>query len=284
MENLLQQFLDRVSVTKSENTHRTYGEQLSQIFPDKVVTFDVDYLVQKLRGWKEKGLSRNTINMRLGAYYELMKFAVRRGIAVPGFGELEDIVKNYKKEKKVRIAATEDQVEALINKTNELKYKAIFYIMYYCGLRVGEVVKLNMNDIKEGDFLLVSSEEGETKNKKERLVPMPPHVANMVKTYILNERVGIPLNSDKPLFVTDNGRIKRNTIQQQISRYAKALGLEGISAHTFRHGCATRLIEKGVDIISVKETLGHEAVTTTQEYCHVTPAMLEKVREAQKKE
>lgn len=108
------------------------------------------------------------------------------------------------------------------------------------------------------------------KNRKERFVRLEDRAVTLLNLYIEKERA----NSNEALFTTTHGRACTNTVQRQVTKYS------GLNPHAFRHGSATYLLEKGVDLRLIQDFLGHKSITTTQRYTHITNARKDDIKNA----
>jgi integrase/recombinase XerC len=158
--------------------------------------------------------------------------------------------------------------------------RAILETLYSTGIRVSELVALNMDDI---DFL------GEVvhirgKGKKERITPISSSALQVIQHYIefRNKRAQSNSNFDsKVLFVNKHGRrLSTRSVRRKMDKYLKMAGLDpSISPHTLRHSFATHMLNNGADLRSVQELLGHQSLSTTQVYTHLTTSKLKEVYE-----
>jgi integrase/recombinase XerD len=147
--------------------------------------------------------------------------------------------------------------------------KAILETMYSCGLRVTEVVNLQISCL----YLDVSFIRVIGKGNKERLVPIGGDAIKYIKIYKDNIRVHVPVKKGCEDIVFLNkrgGQLSRIMIFYIIKDLALKAGItKNISPHTFRHSFATHLVEGGADLRAVQEMLGHESITTTEIYTHL---------------
>lgn len=196
------------------------------------------------------------------------------------FIESEGIEKNIigkiyipKAEKYLPEYLTIEEINKLLNSFNEydekdIRDKAILEIMYSCGLRVSEVVNLELKDINLEEKIVKIIGKG----NKQREVPIRKEALNYVLIYNEKVRKNIVKNKSKNfLFLTKNGnKISRQYIFKMIKEKADEVGIKkNISPHTLRHSFATHLLSKGADLKTVKEILGHENIETTQIYTHL---------------
>jgi integrase/recombinase XerD len=166
-----------------------------------------------------------------------------------------------------------DEVEALLARPDPRKPagrrdRAMLEILYATGLRVSELVSLELNDVNLETRVLVARGKG----SKERLVPVGAPAAEAVRAYLATAReVLLGGRRSKDLFVTPRARrMTRQAFGKIVARHARAAGISRpISPHKLRHSFATHLLEGGADLRMVQAMLGHADVSTTQIYTHV---------------
>lgn len=156
-----------------------------------------------------------------------------------------------------------------------LRDRAILELMYACGLRVSEVVNLQLKDLELDSGILTTTGKG----SKTRRVPVGSSAVEWAKSYLAvrrkHEKIEVP-----NLFITPTGRpLNRQQIHAFVKEYAEKCGFEGVSPHTLRHSFATHLVQNRADIRSVQQMLGHADISTTQIYTHITDAHLKKAYE-----
>lgn len=148
----------------------------------------------------------------------------------------------------------------------EIRDKAIIELLYSSGLRVSELVKLNLNNFNNNEYIKVSG-----KGKKERIVPLNQSAYKSIDLWIKNSRSNFAESSEPALFVGNKGsridvRVVRRIVLKKLGTYP----------HAVRHSFATHLLEGGADIRIVQELLGHEDPNTTQLYTHISVKELKK--------
>ena len=179
---------------------------------------------------------------------------------------------------------TYEQMVSLLSQFNlekpvELRNRCILEVMYACGLRVSECAKLEVHKINLKDnYLVVLGKES-----KERMVPFYPGCGTIIERYI-NEARGFFLKNKEDhgyLFVNQNGgKISTRAIQDICEQSGISAGLNiHVHPHMIRHSFATHLLDNGADLRIVQELLGHENLSTTQIYTHITTDRLKKVVE-----
>ena len=146
-----------------------------------------------------------------------------------------------------------------------LRDRAIFTLLYGCGLRISEALSLNVGDISaQSEFLRIKG-----KGNKERIVPLLPIVWQNIDAYLAKSPY--KLSVGEPLFLGARGeRLSPRIIQRQMQKLRGRLGLpDTLTPHALRHSFATQLLAQGVDLRSIQELLGHSSLITTQRYTDV---------------
>lgn len=154
---------------------------------------------------------------------------------------------------------------------------AIIETLYSCGLRVSELTGLKFSDLFfDQGFIRV-----EGKGSKQRLVPISEIAIQKINNYLLyRKQIQVKKGYEDIVFQTTKGRssgtgISRIMVFHFIKQYAEAAGIKKeVSPHTFRHSCATHLLERGADIRVIQEMLGHEKIATTEIYTHIDRTFL----------
>ncbi len=168
---------------------------------------------------------------------------------------------------------TVQEIEALIGSFNEGKAedqrnRAIFEVLYGCGLRVSELVNLKISQVyMDEEFILV-----EGKGNKQRLVPLSVPARKAISLYLYDRnRLDIKKGNEDILFLNRRGaKLTREMIFTIIKRQCQVCGIhKRVSPHTFRHSFATHLLEGGANLRAIQEMLGHESIKTTEIYVHL---------------
>ena len=164
-----------------------------------------------------------------------------------------------------------ERITKNINLSTDLgvRNQCMVEVLYGCGLRVSELIKLKISDInfKEG-FLKV-----EGKGQKVRYVPLAKYTSHLIKNYIENVRINNKINKkyEENLFLNSRGSsMSRVIVFIIIKELAEKAGIrKNISPHTFRHSFATHMLQNGADLRFIQEMLGHSSITTTEIYTHL---------------
>ena len=168
-------------------------------------------------------------------------------------------------------AVTEDIGEVSDSETVQARDTALFALLYGCGLRIAEVLALNVRDapVPGADAMLRVVGKG----SKERIVPVLPAVRQAVAAWLHHHPQRAP---DSPLFVGVRGaRLNPGVVQRTLRHYRALNGLpESATPHALRHSFATHLLSGGADLRSIQDLLGHASLSTTQRYTSVDQAKL----------
>jgi len=174
------------------------------------------------------------------------------------------------------------EIENIINvidtdKTHMVRDRSLILLLYSSGLRVTEVIDLNLSSLYlEDDLIRVIG-----KGNKERIVPISIKAKTSLINYIENYRIKYTLRMETKgaLFLSNRGKaLSRKTIWNMVKKYALAAGInKNITPHTFRHSFASHLLEGGADLRIVQELLGHSNLSTTQLYTHLDKTYLKEI-------
>lgn len=176
----------------------------------------------------------------------------------------------YQRHKKLPKFLTTEQVDRLTAQADESRDKAIIALMFGSGLRVSEVVGIQLNDLTLDTTkprLLVTHAKG----GRERIVPLSPDAMSLIQEYSARVRRWYCQGDEQTLFLSRLSRpLTARSVQRMIAKAGKAAGLGRVTPHTLRHSCATEMLTSGADLRSVQELLGHRSIDTTSIYTHIT--------------
>lgn len=240
------------------------SQRLRVVTPEQVKSF--------LHFLGTKNYSKSTIARKLATLRSFYKFCLRRGYVeshplaairtpkqekrLPKFLELEQISK---------LLATPDD-----NTLLGARDRAMLEVLFSTGVRVSELVDLNFADVDfEGQAIRVRG-----KGKKQRTTPIGPTAIAAIRKYLELRRSDARSASfdQEALFVNKHGqRLSTRSVRRKLDKYLAEAGLDpDISPHTLRHSFATHMLNNGADLRSVQELLGHQSLSTTQVYTHLT--------------
>ncbi|MCW9005147.1 MAG: tyrosine recombinase XerC [Gammaproteobacteria bacterium] len=233
-----------------------------------------NYAAQKHR----KGLSGKSIQRLLSSLRSLFKYLIKyqKLKSNPAIG-----VSAPKALRKLPEVLTPDDLNYLLTLDDSdplaVRDMAIMELLYGCGLRLSELVDLNINQIDwQGVTLNVIG-----KGRKQRLVPFGNKAAQALKKW-LSKRKQYADENEQAVFISQRGsRISASSVQQRLKKWAKVKGLDqNLYPHLMRHSFASHILESSQDLRAVQELLGHANLTTTQIYTHVDFQQLAKVYDA----
>jgi len=234
--------------------------------------FDRQSMLSYLSDLKQRRYAPTTVARKVAAIKSFFSFLVAEGIirdnptrGVPS----PKVGKSLPKPISVSQARLLLEQPAKLSTLEAKRDRAMLELLYATGMRVSELVSLNLADIDtDGGYVRCFG-----KGHKERLIPIHSRAAQVLKEYLAEGRPHLTHDSEeKALFLNRRGeRLTRQGFWQKLKGYAKSaeLGTE-ITPHTLRHSFATHMLSGGADLRSVQELLGHANISTTQVYTHLT--------------
>ena len=266
----------------SHGEHHEYGGTATAVAIDvntMILRADINRIRAFLAYLNGESYSKSTTARKLATLRSLYKYLVRRGHVQTS---PVAAIRTPKQEKRLPRFLDSEQINTLLNcpDLNTIlgaRDRAILETLYSSGLRVSELVALNLSDV---DFL------GEVlhirgKGKKERMAPIGSSALQAIQKY-LSFRDGDP-NKDsfdqQALFINKHGqRLSTRSVRRKLDKYLLQAGLDPrISPHTLRHSFATHMLNNGADLRVVQELLGHQSLSTTQVYTHLTTQKMKEV-------
>lgn len=240
-------------------------------------TCDVELLRAYLAVLAEKGYSAASMARKIATLRSFHKWMEKRGHAS---ANPMTMIRTPKQPKRLPKAVSVETVERLLAAPDDsdllgARDRAIFETLYSTGIRVSEVVGINRGDIDVvGETVLIRG-----KGRKERMIPLGAHALKSLRHYLaMLDASGLSGAADgaKALFVNKHGtRLSSRSVRRKLTKYLGVTGLDPeISPHTLRHSFATHLLDNGADLRSVQELLGHQSLSTTQVYTHLSTSRL----------
>ncbi|MCA9824465.1 MAG: site-specific tyrosine recombinase XerD [Dehalococcoidia bacterium] len=289
MEDCIAQFLNflRVEKNASDNTIQAYKNDLGQfakqfagnpepplsewkaVSRDKVIRF-VEWM-KETRGYKDATVAR-----KVAAVKSFFAFLAAEAIIE---NDPTENLKSPQVGKSLPGALTLEEVDALLEQPARKstpegrRDKAMLELLYATGVRVTELVSLNLEDVAlESDPVTVRCVG---KGDHDRIRPLPQRAVDEIRQYIFHVRPRLVRNKkERALFVNRRGeRLTRQGFWLILKNYTRQAGItKKVTPHTLRHTYATHMIEGGMPLRTVQEALGHASISTTQIYTHVTNA------------
>jgi integrase/recombinase XerC len=296
--NLIHQFIHYLSAEKNASPHtcRAYDRDLEEFenflkssgislsTAQDIEAGKVDRLaIRRYLSFLHRRNKKSSIARKISTLRSFFKYLVREQLATSNPAKS---VSTPKVEKPLPTTLTVDEAFRLMEtpknppeksisdtaKNKRLRDGAILELLYSSGLRVGELVGLNLNRL-DLDLAIVKVMG---KGRKERIVPVGKKAVEALRAYL--EERGV-LNLEEPLFVNARGgRLTARSVGRLIKKYTKSSGIfRKVSPHSLRHTFATHLLDAGADIREIQEMLGHASLSTTQRYIHLSMGKLMEV-------
>ena len=302
MHSAIARFLQFLAVERNASPHtvKSYREDLTALSDylaethggrppsaGEVTVFDLRGYVAAL---SESGYAKTTIARHLASLRSFFRFGQREGWAKTNPAKP---LRNPRKGRSLPHFLSADELARLFNAPLPdgpmgLRDRAILETMYSAGLRVSEVVGLDDGDLDfEAGVLRVRG-----KGRRERLAPVGSFATRALRSWlsvrksVQNKGSGVRGPGSKPraslpVFVNKYGRrLTTRSVARMLEKYLRLTGLDSrTTPHSLRHSFATHLLDRGADIRSVQELLGHKSLVTTQIYTHVSTSALRQVYE-----
>jgi len=274
-EELLARFERTVSVLgRSQSTFNNYSRHLASIslyfgkIPTELDPEQVqDYLFYQQK--KSKTPSQT--------YFKHCVYGLRFLLKSEGLSYEYLRLPSIKHEKTLPVVLSKEEVWAMLQNAKLLKHRILIGLLYGCGLRCMEARSVRLQDL---DFDRRQLKVVQGKGKKDRYVPLSEHLIRGLKKYIGAEKPQDYLFNGQPIERAGgdfDSRYSQRGVQWAVKQVAKAAGVKKeVHVHTLRHSYATHLLEDGMDIMTLKDLLGHQNIETTMEYLQI--AQLESQR------
>jgi integrase/recombinase XerC len=292
MQSAIARFLRYLHVERnaSELTVKSYREDLTSLAeylaealgraaePAEIATTDLRGYMAALH---EAGYARSSVSRKLASLRSFFRFAMREGLAK---GNPAKPLRNPRSERKLPHFLSTAEIARLLetpaaDDPQGLRDRAILETMYSAGLRVSETVGINDEDLDmSGGLVRVRG-----KGKRERLSPLGSYAVRALQRWLRARKLSSRENQNggAPVFVNKFGRrLTTRGVARLLEKHIRAATLDArTTPHTLRHSFATHLLDRGADIRSVQELLGHKSLVTTQIYTHVSTAGLRAIYE-----
>lgn len=287
MDVYVQRYLDHLTVERglAANTVSSYGRDLAQFagFLEKrgvsePAEIDEGCVVAFLAELGRNGYAAASTARKMSAVRSLIKFLCAEGVIV---GSPAAHIEPARPRRKLPKSLSIDEVDRLLNAPDVhddtgLRDKAMLETLYACGLRVSELISVRVNEVNlSAGFLRCLGKGG-----KERVVPIGEVAVEWIRAYIQSARPRCDFDGrSEYLFLTrQGGPMSRVMFWKIIRKYAAKAGITSrLTPHVLRHSFATHLLERGADLRSLQEMLGHASIATTQVYTHVSRDHLKEI-------
>ena len=299
MEQYLPRFLEFLKLNRNVSRHtlRAYRSDLCQFVEFSkervgrpITTDDFDHRLVRsfLANLYENGHSRASSARKLASVRSFARYLRNEGHLEHDFGGL---VSTPKLARRMPTHLDPDEISVLLESPDldtplGRRDRAILELFYASGLRLSELVSLDLGDVNLRDQLVRVLGKG----GKERVIPFNQSASDAIRSYLKDHRVLVNSSNETlgqachprttvvsmPLFVNyRGGRLSSRSVDRLVRKYAvQSSARLGISPHALRHSFATHLLERGADLRAIQELLGHARVSTTQRYTHVNAAQI----------
>ncbi len=279
IERYIEKFIRYLEIERNASRHTVVNysvdlKSLNDFLKDMPIE-KIDYVALRryLAHIKENNLAKVSIARKIATIRSFYRFLFREGIVKVNPASS---LSTPKRDRHLPKFLDENEVVKLLESPSgeggsALRDRAILETLYSTGIRVSELVGLDINRIDQiGGVIKVYG-----KGKKERMVPIGERALQVIREY-LKKRKREESEAGKALFLNKNGnRLTDRSIRRIINKYILKTSIQQkISPHTLRHSFATHLLNRGADLRSVQELLGHANLSTTQIYTHVTTERL----------
>ena len=306
---LVKAFLDYLKLEKhfSDYTVKSYGADLIQFgqfvageighagankAPEKVTLEQLDERQLKTEALTireflaylyAQNYTKSTTARKLATLRSFFKYLIRRGVCS---ASPLTTIRTPKQEKRLPKCLDLEQVQKLLDAPDDgellgARDKAMLEVLYSSGIRVSELVELEVQDIDLQEGILRVRGKG----RKDRLTPIGSQAIKAVQRYFELRSADPKLSPNQGgqrVFLNKHGEsLSTRSVRRKLDKYLIEAGLDpGISPHTLRHSFATHLLNNGADLRSVQELLGHQSLSTTQIYTHLTTTRIKQVYDA----
>jgi len=258
----------------SPHTERSYHSDLVQFFDflgkSDLSTINHQILRQFIAHLMKLKIKNTSIARKLSAIRSFFKYLNREGILTTNPARL---VATPRRDKRLPMVLTADDAQRLMEAPDSkkrgrddsvLRDRALLETLYSTGIRVSELIGINLDDIDRHDRLIRIRGKG----RKERIVPIGTKSLKAIDAYLERGNHDVEISA---IFTGPSGkRLTVRTVQRILENYRKRLGLlQKASPHTLRHSFATHMLESGADLRSIQELLGHASLSSTQRYTHL---------------
>jgi len=272
----------------AKNTFLSYQKDLNQflefleknnIFFEKLTSDDLKKFIHYLYGLKlsASSIGRKISTLKTFFAYVAIRFNIKNHAKELHIPKIEKRLPTYLTQDEVaKLLATSQEDQSSLGIRNSM----MLYVLYSSGMRVSELTALKISDVHfDTRFISVEGKGG-----KQRMIPLPEVIINMLHDYIQQHAYAnfpfsvVPIYLFPVLYGKKIKTISRQSCWIILKKLCEQAGIKhAISPHQLRHSFATHLLEKGVDLRSLQVLLGHEGITTVEVYTHVETSQLRKI-------
>ncbi|MFA5090127.1 MAG: site-specific tyrosine recombinase XerD [Candidatus Omnitrophota bacterium] len=275
---LVERGLSRNTISSYRQDIKTYTDFLTRQGIPVLSATAKNNISDFMLSQKDNGISANSVSRRLAAIKSFYKFLVRERILKM---DPSSLIESPKLWKRIPETLSLNEIETLLTQPDirsiqGIRDRAILETLYATGMRVSEAVNLKTDNVNlDIGFLRCIG-----KGNKERVIPLGKKAIISIKRYLEAVRPGLlKKNESEFIFLSRLGkRISRQSLWKMIRKYARQARIKKpLKPHILRHSFATHLLERGADLRSVQEMLGHANISTTQIYTHISRERLKAI-------
>lgn len=271
---------DKTIVTY-EQSLREFNGFLFEYYGGKELSLDILSEGDSVRAFlvelDKRGNERRTVRKKLSSIRSFARYLVRFECLAHDF---TGFISTPKAPKPIPVFVEEEGIEKMLavslNSTTDYRDKAILELLYGTGMRVSELCNLNFGDVDfDGRIVTVLG-----KRRKQRVIPVIDRAIDTVRNYLkVRDQLSPRTADERALFLSSNGKrmIPASVYRIVAKRIRGVSSVERKGPHTLRHSFATHLLNHGADLEAVRQLLGHESLSTTQIYTHLSVEQLKKV-------
>ncbi len=241
----------------------------------KIKNFDITHFIQYI---SQPGLTGTTLSRKISSLKNFFKFLLEEGLIK------EDptlLIESPHTVRRLPAVLEVEEIEQILKQPNlednlGIRDRAALELLYACGLRISELLDLKVENIDFNEGFLICYGKGE----KERVIPVGKYAIDFLTLYLAKVRNKLDKGkANGTLFLSKRGkRISRMGFWKRFKEYCRKANIsKKVTPHTFRHSFATHLLEGGADLRVVQTLLGHNDISTTQIYTHITKVYLKRV-------
>ncbi len=284
----ISKFLDYIYLEKKSSHHTkvAYNSNLLS-FKDFVKTnFSIDSIEKvsynEIRSWIitliENGNSNRTVNRKVSVLRSYYKFLLKTGTIKSSPLQNHKVLKTPKN---LNVPFSEDEIKSLfkgdhfLNDYRGILEKTIIAMFYFTGIRRIELINLKENNVLIEEGIL----KVHGKRNKERLIPILDELLEIIKNYLKKKNEIIIKNYSSTFFVNKKGKmLTESFVYKTVNHYFSIVSSKTKkSPHMLRHSFATHLLDKGADLNSIKDLLGHSSLAATQLYTHTSMSKIKEI-------
>lgn len=246
----------------SNNTIENYASQV-QLFLNYFKDLNDPKRINEtqIKEWLMLAKTTNSMKHRLSALKLFYKYTIKQPMKFR-------YIEYPRSEQKLPQPLSKDEVMRLFSVCNNLKHKSILGLLFLCGLRVGEVINLKLEDIDIENMVIHINQ---AKGMKDRIVPLNRNLLDVLNNYI---------KEYNPKVFVFNGQFDLQYSDRSVNQFIKDLGVKAginkrLHAHLGRHSCFSQMLANGVDMVVIQSIAGHKNISTTRLYAKVTSSIIQ---------